>query len=315
MRILITGGFGFIGGRIGEHLVHLGHDVVLGSRSAKTPPDWLVRAKVEKTDWNNEDALINLCQGIDVVIHAAGMNANDCANDPLSALEFNGVATARLLNSAIKARVKHFIYLSTAHVYKNPLIGNITEETHLTNPHPYATSHLAGEHAVLSANKKGEIKGTIFRVSNAYGAPTHKNANCWMLLINDLCRQAVETRKLILQTSGHQQRDFISITMVCQIMEEFIIPNEDIEQSGVFNLGSGNSKSVLEMTQFIQQRCKQVLGYEPQIQRAEIKPTDLKQILHYQVNKLSDLNINTLDINKTAEIDNLLSFCLSTFIP
>ena len=86
------------------------------------------------------------------------MNSQDCANDPVAALEFNGVATTRLVSAALSSGVKKFIYLSTAHIYSSPLVGKISEETYPKNFHPYATSHLAGEMAVLKAYKKKKLK-------------------------------------------------------------------------------------------------------------------------------------------------------------
>ena len=109
-------------------------------------------------------------------------------------MDFNGVATKRLVEAASRAGVKKFIYLSTAHVYASPLVGTITEQTLPNNSHPYASSHLAGESAVLNADERGVIQGVVMRLSNAYGAPMHKGVNCWMLVVNDLCRQAVQTR-------------------------------------------------------------------------------------------------------------------------
>ena len=59
------------------------------------------------------------CLDVDVVVHAAGMNAKDCLADPVAA-HFNGVATARFAAAASKAGVEKFIYLSTIHVYASP---------------------------------------------------------------------------------------------------------------------------------------------------------------------------------------------------
>jgi UDP-glucose 4-epimerase len=144
MRILVIGGFGFVGGRVAKHLHRAGYSIVLGTRQAYSSPEWLRQAEVVQLHWHDAAALERSCRGVDVVIHAAGMNAQDCAADPVSALEFNGLATARLLAAAIRAGVQRFIYLSTAHVYASPLVGTITENTCPRNLHPYATSHLGG---------------------------------------------------------------------------------------------------------------------------------------------------------------------------
>ena len=313
MRILITGGFGFVGGRLAVHLAQAGYQIVLGSRNACSSPVWLPQGEVAQIVWEDDRALERSCNNIDVVVQAAGMNAKECAADPVAAFAFNGVATARLVAAACRAGVKKFIYLSTAHVYASPLVGTITEETCPRNLHPYATSHLAGEHAVLSASQRGQIQGVVLRISNGFGAPVHKDASCWMLLVNDLCRQAVQTGRLVLQTNGLQQRDFIDMSKVCRVAEHFSVGHSESKPTGVFNVGAGMSQSVIEMAQLIQQRCVQVLGFEPVLQRVQSGEDNQQLTLTYQTDNLAAFVINSNLLDNTAEIDNLLRFCQSAF--
>jgi len=313
MSILITGGFGFIGGRLAVHLAQAGYQIVLGSRNDSSPPVWLSQAEVVQIVWDDDRALERCCAGADVVIQAAGMNAQECSTDPVAALEFNGLATARLVAAASRAGVKKFIYLSTAHVYASPLVGTITEKTCPRNLHPYATSHLAGEHAVLSARQRGKIQGIVLRLSNAFGAPMHKDANCWMLLVNDLCRQAVQTRRLVLQTRGLQQRDFIDMTEVCRVAEHFSVGHSENNPTGVFNVGAGMSQSVIEMAQLIQLRCVQVLGFKPLLQCVQEGVNEQHPPLTYQSDNLAALGINSNGLDNTEEIDSLLRFCQTAF--
>ena len=106
MKVLITGGFGYLGSRLAQFLISQGvNEIILGSRRLMESPSWLPHAKVVKIQWDSLSKLEEICSGIDVVIHLAGMNAQDCANDPVSALEFNGVATARLVQASMQAKV------------------------------------------------------------------------------------------------------------------------------------------------------------------------------------------------------------------
>lgn len=293
------------------HLAQAGHQIVLGSRKVISPPAWLQHAEVTQIQWDDRRALELSCNGVDVVIQAAGMNAQDCATDPGAALAFNGVATARLVAAANRAGVQRFIYLSTAHVYGSPLVGTITEETCPRNLHPYATSHLAGEQAVLSASQRGQIQGLVLRLSNAYGAPMHKGVNCWMLLVNDLCMQALQNRQLVLQTSGLQQRDFVSLSEVCRLAE-YLVDGDGSSFRGVFNVGIGVSQTVLQMAQLIQQRCAQVLGFEPVLQSAVNGPDEQNQTLSYRADRLAKAGFVSRQ-ECAVEIDTLLRFCQLTF--
>jgi UDP-glucose 4-epimerase len=312
VRILITGGFGFVGGRLAVHLARAGHQIILGTRHSLTHPEWLIQAEVAKIAWNDEAALKHCCKGVDVIIHASGMNAQACAADPVAALSFNGLATAKFVAAASRASVKKFIYLSTAHVYASPLVGTITEESCPRNLHPYATSHLAGEQSVLSASDRGELQGIVLRLSNAFGAPMHKDVNCWMLLVNDLCKQAVETRKLVLQSSGLQHRDFISLTEVCLVLEKLVY-SDQLKQANVFNVGAGVSQSVLEMAKLIQLHCNMVLGFEPELHHKQSGVVEQPLTLTYRTDNLNTLGISCKSQTDTVEIDNLLQFCQTSF--
>ena len=312
MRILITGGFGFVGGRLAQHLQKTGHQIILGSRNSNSPPDWLPQAQVARTEWTDGRALERICKGVDVVIQASGMNAQDCLENPVAALEVNGLATALLLQAAVGCSVSQFIYLSTAHVYASPLKGTITESTCPLNLHPYATSHLAGENVVLSAGQKGLIQGMVLRLSNAFGAPTHQAANCWMLLVNDLCKQAVETGKIVLQTSGLQQRDFIGMTEVCRVVDHLCSRDDELPQPAIVNLGSGVSQSVLEMAQLVQKRCNLVLGFQPKLIRSTEGAGERHNKLLYKGEKLLEMGIEVSSDTYT-DIDDLLIFCQATY--
>jgi len=250
MNILITGGFGYIGGRLAQAiLANTEHQVILGSRKSQKIPSQLLGASSVITQWDSFESLENIMRGIDVVVHASGVNAQDCENDPNVAFEINGVATSNLLKAGIKQKVKRFIYLSTIHVYGSPLGGRITENSPTVGTHPYATSHLAGENSVLMESKKGNIEGIVVRLSNAFGAPVHNNVNCWMLLVNDLCRQAVSHQKLLLNSSGKQRRDFVSLTNVCNAIIYLAECNLEKVDSYLFNIGGNWAPSILEISE------------------------------------------------------------------
>jgi UDP-glucose 4-epimerase len=311
MRVLITGGFGFVGGRIAQHLQKVGHYIVLGSRNAGSLPGWLPQGEVVRIDWSDIHALEEICSGFDVVVQAAGMNAQDSAADSVSALEFNGLATSRLLQAAICANVKRFFYLSTAHVYASPLLGTITEDTCPRNLHPYATSHLAGENAVLYATQRGQIEGIVLRLSNAFGAPAHMDMNCWMLLVNDLCRQVVTEHSLTLRSEGLQRRDFVTLEDVGRAFSHLISLPRDQVGDGLFNVGGAWAPRVIDMVELIQARCLVVLGFVPNIIHPKLggeAPLDL----NFRIDRLLASGFE-LSGNAVAEIDATLLHCREAF--
>ena len=292
-----------------QHLVlQTDYEIVLGSRHKADPPCWLPQSRVLETLWNSSDNLKQICTGVDSVVHLAGMNAQDCSADPVAALEFNAVGTARLLQAAINQGVRRFMYFSTAHVYGSPLEGTITEATCPVNLHTYASSQRAGEDVVLAAHQRGEIAGVVLRLSNAFGAPANMNANCWMLLVNDLCRQAVTTGKLVLRSSGLQRRDFITLEDVSRAVEHLLeLPVESCA-NGLFNLGGECSLQIIELTKRISSRCKAVLNFSPDLVIPKPERNEMSAELAYRVDKLKVTGF-TVTGNIDAEIDATLLLC------
>lgn len=312
MKLLITGGFGYLGGRLAQVLAsQTDHEILLGTRQRVDPPSWLPQAKVTQTQWDSPAGLERICAGVDAVVHMAGMNAQDCATDSVAALEVNAVATGRLMQAAIRQGVKRFIYLSTAHVYGSPLTGVITEETCPVSLHPYATSHRAGEDMVRAAHQRGEIEGIVIRLSNAYGAPAHKDANCWMLLVNDLCRQAVTTKRIVLRSSGLQRRDFVTLTDACRAIRHLLELPADKLVDGLFNVGGAWSPTVLEMTQRVAERIHAATGQTPEILRKVDENIENHETLDYGIKKLIETRFAVCgDVHVNQEIDTLILFCL-----
>jgi UDP-glucose 4-epimerase len=309
MKILITGGSGFIGGRLAHHLELNGHHIRLITRNQRIS-DYLKNTEITNFDWSNLNEIENKCRDIDVVVHAAGMNSYDSGKDPLSALSFNGLGTANLVTGAINARVKRFIYISTAHVYSNSLIGVITEKNYLNNYHAYATSHVAGENFLIGASSEKKIEGLVIRLSNAFGTPVHAGVDCWGLLVNDLCRQSIEKKRLVLRSKGLQERNFIALKDVCLTIEALINMRDYDKSNNILNLGSINKK-VIEMAKLIQQHVEELFGYSPEIETNFLK-NEMIGKLKYESLGLKKYGIEVRE-NMIEEIEELLLFCKEHF--
>lgn len=308
-RILITGGFGYVGSRVAQVIAaQPDTHVILGSREHKSPPAWLPGASTVATPWSDDDGLKRACSKVDTVLHLAAMNEVDALSNPVGALEMNGVNSVRLLEAAKSEGVASFIYLSTAHVYAAPLSGHIDESTLPRPRHPYASSHRAAEDAVLAAYDEGKITGIVLRLSNGFGAPAHAGVNRWTLLINDLCRQAVMHRKLTMRSSGLQRRDFVTLHDVgrafCHVID---LPVNKIG-NGIFNVGGAWSPRIIDMVELVQKRCAIVLGFTPEIVSPAAEPGEASADLNYSIEKLLATGF-ALTGDPAHEIDSTLVFC------
>ena len=311
MKILITGAFGYLGGRISSFFSSISeYEIILASTRAVKIPSPSKNIKVVQINWKDEESISNACTNIDVIIHTAGMNAQDCNINPVEALNVNGIYTAKLVENAISNKVKKIIYFSTAHVYNSPLKGIITEDVSPKNKHPYSTSHLAGENAVIQAHLSGKLQGVVLRLSNCIGAPKDVNSNCWMLLVNDLCKQIIEHQKMKLNTNGKQLRNFITIKDVCRVVNLFIELNFRSNENTIFNVGN-ETISIIEMAEIIQKRCKLILGFSPKL---EINKQDnvTAENFQYKTNKLDSIGFKSQS-SYEKEIDDLLIFCKNHF--
>ncbi len=311
-EVLVTGAFGYIGGRVARHLSALGHTLRLGTRRAGVqPPEWIRNGEVFTCNVFDDGQLEAACDGVDCVVHLASVNENVCAADPALALNVNGIGTLRTLLSAIQAGVGRFIYLSTAHVYGAPLTGIITEATLPKPLHPYAISHRTAEDFVLAAQAKGDIDGIVLRLSNGFGAAECADVDRWTLLVNDLCRQAVTTGRMIMRSPGNDERDFVTLEDTARAVAHFVGLDRMALGNGLFNVGSGRSIQVHEMVELIAQRCETMLGLRAAIVRPDSQGS-APASLDYRIDKLRATGFMSAG-NMQGEIDATLKLCQTAF--
>jgi UDP-glucose 4-epimerase len=313
--ILITGGLGYVGGRVAEWLSkNSDFNIYVTSRKPESAdlPGWLSKDQCIKLDIHKDDEIKNACKNRDIIIHFAALNELDSAHDPERALLINGLGTLKLLKSAKMAGVKRFIYFSTAHIYRSPLKGTLSETTLPRPVHPYAISHRTAEDFVLAMNFQKEMYGIVLRLSNSIGAPINTQVDRWSLVGNDLCRQAITNHTMHLKTSGVQKRDFIALHDVARAVDHIITLPDISLKNGIFNLGGENSLTIYELALKIQKRCELTCGFSPSI----LNPTSIKSEksapLKYSIEKLKSTGF-FLEGNIDQEIDNTLRFCKKHF--
>jgi UDP-glucose 4-epimerase len=312
-RILITGGFGYIGGRVANYLARrVDLELVLGSRSPGRPADFLPALSTAVTNFSSAESLDAACAGVDTVIHLAAMNENDCVVDPVGALVANGVGTARLVAAACRAGVRRLVYLSTAHVYGSALSGRVTEDTLPRARHPYATSHQAAEDCVLAAHDAGRMTGIVLRLSNGFGAPPHRDVNRWTLIVNDLCRQAAERRELVLRSAGLEVRDFITLHDSARAVAHCLDLANAAVGDGLFNIGGESSLRIVDLAEEIRSRCQVVLGFLPPLTRPAAGAGENGVTLDYRMDKFKGTGF-ALAGSRAEEIDETLRRCQGWF--
>jgi UDP-glucose 4-epimerase len=312
MTVLITGGIGYIGSRLAEHLgkVYGDSNIRLLVRDKGNIPKSLTSMPIVEGDLLNISSLETACNDIDTIIHLAALNEIDSAKDPVAALRVNGEGSLNLINAAVLNNVKRFIYFSTFHVYGLAAVGNITEGTVPIPIHPYAITHHVSEDFIRMANHKKDIEGIVLRLSNGFGCPMHPQIKRWSLVVNDLCLQAVLNNKMVLQSSGKQYRDFVTLTDVCRCVEHLIgLPDWNTDGTNcIYNVGGDHLYSIIEVAKLICERCEQIFGTTPKIIVGNDHNMNQPAVFNYNINKIKQLGFELLG-NVEEEIDNTLIFC------
>ena len=139
--------------------------------------------------------------------------------------------------------------------------------------------------------------------------------NGWMLLLNDLCSQAIATRRMVLTSSGMQRRDFITLTDACAAIRHLMELPADKLGDGLFNVGGGWAPTIMEMTRHVAARIHAATGHEPEIVVRAVQGHEVPGTLDYQTKKLASTGLRMSgNANIDQEIDGLIQFCLKHFV-
>jgi UDP-glucose 4-epimerase len=208
MRVAITGGCGFIGSHVVDHLLRAGHTVSVLDLSSR----WLnPAAEYRHADLFETGALAATVAGADAVFHLAGAaDVNDVAEDPVHAVRLNVEGTARVLEAARQAKVDRFLLASTVWVYGATIgMGELTEEApvDLRSPgHVYVATKLSAELLVHSYREMFGQHYTILRYGIPYG-PRMRDA----LVVARFVRAALGGQPITIAGTGEQQRNYVYV--------------------------------------------------------------------------------------------------------
>lgn len=208
MRIAVTGGCGFIGSHVVDHLVAAGHDVlVIDKQERWTNPAVDYRI----TDVFDAAALDPALDGRDVVFHLAGMaDVNEVAADPVRAVRLNVEGVSRVLDAACRLNCGRVVLASTVWVYGATVgPGERTEDAPVDlrrAGHLYVATKLAAEMLMHSYQKMYGLEYTILRYGIPYG-PRMRDA----LVIARFVRAARHREPITIAGTGEQQRNFVYV--------------------------------------------------------------------------------------------------------
>ncbi len=250
MRVLITGGAGFIGAALANRLVAGGHHVrVLDDLSAGDPARLDRRVVFTRGDARDVPKLWTLLQGISCVYHlAARVSVPESVLYPREYNDVNVGGTVAVMQAARDAGVGRVVFASSGAVYGDQETQPVSETAWPHPRSPYAVSKLASE---LYVNTLGELYGietVSLRIFNAYGAGQFVPA-AHAPVIPFFLKQALSGGSVIVFGTGQQTRDFVYID---DVVDALVAASEVTGVNRqVINVGSGQETSVRALVDLI----------------------------------------------------------------
>lgn len=257
MRILVTGGAGFIGSHLVDSLVKEGHEILVIDDLSTGKKEYVNKqARLEILDVvDKKSAKVVANFSPDIVYHlAAQKNVRVSLEDPVLDARTNILGSLNLLNQAIKSQVKKFIFVSTCGIYGDT--NNLpTDELAEVKPlSPYILNKLTIE-KYLHILCQDKIKWAAPRLANVYGPRQDPYGEAGVIAI--LLDDAVNNKTFYINGDGQQTRDYIYVEDVVQALLAFMDTAE-----GIYNIGTGVETSLLDLIDTVSSISSQSLNIQ-----------------------------------------------------
>ena len=256
MKVLITGGAGFIGSHLTDHLLlikKIRKIVVIDNLedgSRKNLKHALNSKKVSliKADIRNYKKIEKFFKNCDVIIHLAGMSdIVPSIEKPLDYLETNFNGTLNILEAMKKYKVNKIIYSASSTCYGIPKKTPTSEKDPIITKYPYAFSKYIGEQLIDHYSKVYKLNYISLRLFNVYGTRSRTNS-AYGAALGVFLKQKLEKKPFTIVGNGNQKRDFIYISDVCKAFIKAIFSRQ---KNQIFNVGYGVPQSVNKMVSLI----------------------------------------------------------------
>lgn len=269
MKVLVTGGAGFIGSHIVDKLLDRGDQVVVVDNLSTGHEEYL-RSEVRFYRLDiQEEKLMDVIRDErpDAVIHQAAQSAvPGSIEDPVRDARINIMGTLRVLEGCRRYGVEKVVYASSAAVYGNPEYLPIDEKHPVMPLSPYGVSKYAPEHYLHVYHQLYGLKYTVFRYANVYGirqVPRGEGA-----VISIFIDKLIKGENLTVFGDGEQTRDYIYV-------EDIAEANLAALEKGdgeILNIGTGTSTSLNELIRILEK----VTGQSIQPVHEPERPGDIK---------------------------------------
>lgn len=264
MKVLVTGGAGFIGSHIVDRLIQEGHDVVVVdnlstgkkknlNRAARFYKMDILSPKIEKIFKKEKPDLISH--------HAAQMDVRRSVADPIFDAQVNILGFLNVLGNAVRHGAKKVIFASSGGAVYGEQQVFPAPETHPLHPvSPYGISKLSGEHYLYYYQRVAGLSYVALRYANVYGPRQDPFGEAGVVAI--FSQKTLLSDQPIINGNGKQTRDYVFVE---DVVEAHMAVLEDGVQ-GIFNVGTGKETSVNQLFRHLVEitgaKVKEVYGPE-----------------------------------------------------
>jgi UDP-glucose 4-epimerase len=254
VRVLVTGGAGFIGANLCDKLSrdHLITGVTVLDDLSTGATENLTGVQVEFVKGNILDAatLDRVIDDVGVVVHlAARPSVPHSLQDPVATHTVNATGTLAVLEAARRAGGRHVIIASSSSVYgANPVIPK-HEDLPTAPMSPYAASKLAAESYALAYQRSFDLPVLAFRFFNVFG-PLQPADHAYAAVVPAFVSAALRGDPLIVYGDGEQTRDFTSVDTVADVIQSAI--HRRVTDLQPMNLAFGRRTSLLELINLLE---------------------------------------------------------------
>lgn len=272
MRVIVTGGAGFIGSHIVDQYIATGHEVAVvdnlweegGGKEANLNP----QARFYRADITDEAALTKIFDEIrpEVVSHQAAQHsvAVSTKNPKLDA-RVNVLGLLNVLSNCTRVGTRKIIFASSGATYGTPVRLPLDEEVPQLPESPYGITKMVAEHYLRYWHEANGLNYTALRYGNIYGPRQDPNGEAGVIAI--FARRFLAHESVRIDWDGEQRKDYVYVEDVARA--NLLAINRG--DNDIFCLGTGKPTSVNEIYAIL----AEITGYEPEIVRAPKRAGDI----------------------------------------